>query len=138
MALRTFLASKAAELLPQLSFAMETEGVTVRYEEDVNPDALTRAWLDNRTSYIWKVGVLTLADNNKLDWIHVLIGHEREPGKLELVGRFDYEDGENDDPARSVARAVELMGVACRVFRVDPHDRFGIGPAVPGLDDEAG
>ena len=47
---------------------------TFDYKEDVNKDALTNDWLENRTSYIYKVGVLTAIDSNKCDFIHVVIG----------------------------------------------------------------
>lgn len=82
----------------------------VRYKESINKDALTEAWLENRTSYIWKVGVLTLIDNNKADFIHVAIGTQRMPqASPVVVGYFHFKEGENDDPTRVIERAVNLL-----------------------------
>jgi len=48
-----------------------------QYSEDVNTDALSDDWLENRTSYIYRVGVLCAIDANKCDWVHIAIGTQR-------------------------------------------------------------
>lgn len=92
-----------------------------RYTEHDNPAALTDAWLENSSSYIWRVGVLTRIDNNKADWMHVWIGHERRPGKTEYIGHLHYADGENDDPGRCLMRALELLAMQHPSFEYDRH-----------------
>jgi hypothetical protein len=111
MTLRNFLEDEAAKVR-----CWGDDSAYVRYAEDVNPDALTDAWLEKQTSYIWKVGVLVLADNNKLDWAYAFIGHEREPGKHEFIGFLQFQDGENDDPGRSIRRYVACLTRADHVF----------------------
>lgn len=104
--LELFLREKADELAPLDSDYPDCRS----YQENVNDDALTDAWLENRTPFIWKVGVLAQWDSNKCDWMRVFIGHEREPGNREFIGMLHYQDGENDDIGRSLSRAVELAG----------------------------
>ena len=93
---------------------------TFDYKEDVNKDALTNDWLENRTSYIYKVGVLTAIDSNKCDFIHIAIGTQRsdifEP---EFKGYFYFDEGENDDVARVINRAVNLLKNIHPVFNND-------------------
>ena len=64
------------------------------YAEDVNEDALTNAWLDKSTSYIYKVGCLTLFDDNKRDFGWAFVGIERHRGNFQYLGslysRFAY------------------------------------------------
>lgn len=112
-ALRTFLEDEARKVCSSL---LLDEWTNTRYVEDVNPDALTGAWLDNHTSYIWKVGTLVLTDANKLDWARIFIGHEREPGKFEFIGHLNFNDGENDDPGRCLRRYIECAARADHVF----------------------
>lgn len=84
--------------------------VNVAYEEDVNPDAASDAWLESCTSFIYKIGVLSVVDANKCDFATVFIGHQRTPGaKPEFIGYLNWSDGENDDPKRSLARYVKLI-----------------------------
>jgi hypothetical protein len=90
-----------------------------RYTEHDNAAALSEGWLENSTSYIWRVGVLTRIDNNKADWMHVWIGHERKPGQFQLIGHLEYADGENDDPGRCLARALWLLGHQHPSFDID-------------------
>lgn len=85
----------------------------VWYRENVNADAIDGdKWLDNHTSYIWKVGVLLLADSNKADWfdayIGVLRGNEsyHEP---EFIGHLHFPHGEADDVGRLLDRAFTLL-----------------------------
>ena len=93
---------------------------TFDYKEDVNKDALTNDWLESRTSYIYKVGVLTAIDSNKCDFIHIAIGTQRsdifEP---EFKGYFYFNEGENDDVARVINRAVNLLKNIHPVFNAD-------------------
>lgn len=80
------------------------------YSEDVNDDALTDAWLDKRTSYIYKVGVLCAIDSNKCDWANVVIGVQRSnESEVEIKGEFDFNEGENDDMGRVIDRAVQIL-----------------------------
>jgi len=111
--LEAFLRDEAGKLL-------ETDYLPpiVAYQEDVNPDAINgEAWLKNETSYIWKVGVLSIADGNKRDWAYLLIGHQRdEKYGCELIGKLYYSDGENDDPGRCLKRALKCAQDADIVF----------------------
>jgi len=113
--LKAFLTAKADEL----ASLDENWPDCRRYAESTNDDALTDAWLENRTPYIWRVGVLAQWDSNKCDWMHAFIGHEREPGKLEYIGQLYWQDGENDDIGRSLARYVRLLTNIHPVFHHD-------------------
>lgn len=118
MSLRDFLEGHArAETA--LADAIAHGDAFLRYAEDQNDDALTDAWLEKRTSYIWRVGTLAVIDSNKRDWAILFVGHEREPGKLELIGRLNYVDGENDDPGRSLQRIALCAAQADIVFEAD-------------------
>lgn len=90
------------------------------YAEDVNPDALSEDWLENQTSYIYKVGVLTAIDANKCDWVKVAIGFQRgENSNIEIKGVLNFRDGENDDIGRVLERAVNLLKGMHPVFEAD-------------------
>ena len=111
--LEDFLLGEAKEILDQDHYI----GPIVSYREDINEDALTDAWLENETSYIWKVGVLSVADGNKRDWGYLFIGHQREPGALfEFIGRLYWADGENDDPGRCLGRYIKCAEMADCLF----------------------
>jgi len=100
--LKEFLISKADELAP-----IDPKWPDNRdYAEQINPDALTDKWLQRRTSYIWKVGVLAQTDSNKTDYARLFIGHERTPGQPEFIGVLYWHDGENDDIGRCLPRYV--------------------------------
>lgn len=87
------------------------------YIEDVNDDALTDAWLESKTSYIWKVGVLAVIDPNKCDWVYLYIGHQRKPTALfEFIGVLHWSDGENDDIGRCLHRYISIAGLIHPVF----------------------
>lgn len=95
-------------------------GLLQRYTESVNPDALSEAWLDNRTTYIWKVGVLSLIDSNKADFARIYIGHHRAPARpVELIGMLNWQDGENDDIGRSLRRYVDTVDGHHPIFEND-------------------
>ena len=100
---------------------IDEDMVRATYKEGVNNDARSErseAWLKNHTSYIWKVGVLTLVDANKCDWGYAWIGILRNDTSLpELVGKFMFPDGENTDVFRVVQRAVALMQGADILFQ---------------------
>ena len=88
----------------------EGYGAFWKYSEDVNEDALTNAWLDNRTSFIYKVGVLCAIDSNKCDFAYIAIGVQRKDFyEPELKGIFCFDEGENDDIARVLKRAMNLL-----------------------------
>ena len=80
------------------------------YNENVNQDALTEEWLENNTSYIYKVGVMTAVDNNKCDFAHIAIATQRcDKSNPELKGYFHFNKGENDDMGLVLERAFELI-----------------------------
>lgn len=84
------------------------------YDEHTNKDALTdRDWLENGTSWIWRVGVLLLIDANKADWFEAYIGTQRDDQswrKPEFIGCLKFAGGENDDPRRVMDRALDMLG----------------------------
>lgn len=94
------------------------DDVRERYSEDTNPDAINGdQWLENDTSFIWKVGVYVLIDANKCDWVHVFIGHKRdEKSDAEFIGHLYWQDGENDDIGSSLARYLKLLSKIHPVF----------------------
>lgn len=114
--LKKFLEKEAGDLLYDNFIAP-----IVKYVEDVNPDAADGdAWLKNKTSYIWKIGVLSIADGNKRDWAYLFIGHQREPdARFELIGNLYWSDGENDDPARCLRRYLKCAADADILFLED-------------------
>tara|TARA_R110002051_G_C8754381_1_gene500683 strand:+ start:3370 stop:3726 length:357 start_codon:yes stop_codon:yes gene_type:complete len=89
-----------------------------KFVMDENPDALgsENKWLENGTSYIWRVGVLAQWDSNKCDYARLFIGHERSPDQHEFIGFLHWHDGENDDIARCMKRYLELAAVTHPVF----------------------
>lgn len=90
------------------------------YVEDVNNDTLSDDWLENRTSFIYKVGVLTAIDANKCDWVHVAIGTQRgEKSPFEIKCEMEFNEGENDDIARVLKRALQCLEVIHPVFHED-------------------
>ena len=91
------------------------------YNEDINPDAINGdAWLDNNTSYIWKVATLSLIDSNKCDFVTVFIGHKRSPSHdPEFIGELYWQDGENDDIGRCLERYIECLRMGHSVFDND-------------------
>jgi len=96
-----------AELLKKIK---NPEYYSFDYSENKNNDALTDAWLNNRTSYIYKVGVMAAIDRNKCDFAHVVIGTQRgENSEPELKGYFYFNEGENDDMGRVIERAFKLL-----------------------------
>lgn len=92
----------------------------INYQNDVNPDAIDGdAWLENNTSYIHEIGVLTLIDSNKCDFIHVYFGQKRKPDwEPEVIGRMHWRDGENDDPARTLKRVRDVLASIHPVFQI--------------------
>lgn len=87
------------------------------YKEDANQDALTDEWLENRTSYIYKVGVLCAIDSNKCDFVHIAIGTQRDQNSTpELKGSFYFDEGENDDMGRVIKRAIQCLELIHPVF----------------------
>ena len=79
------------------------------YAEDVNPAAIDGdRWLKERTSFIWKVGVLAQWDSNKCDYARLFIGHEREPGNCAFIGCLFWRGGENDDIGRCLPRYLRI------------------------------
>jgi len=95
----------------------DDEWTSWEYSEDVNEDANTDAWLENRTSFVYKVGVLCAIDSNKLDWIDIAIGTQRiEGSEFEVKGTLSFHRGENDDVGRVIKRAVDCMKYINPIF----------------------
>lgn len=97
-------------------------GCQVNYSEDINPDAINSdAWLENRTSFIWKVGTLAVIDGNKADWAYLYIGHQRkETSDPELIGKLHWQGGENDDIGRCLRRYISTLdGLMDPIFDAD-------------------
>jgi hypothetical protein len=87
------------------------------YREDINLDALSDAWLEKRTSYIYKVGVLTAIDANKCDWVCIVIGMQRDKdSEVTVIGVLDFIDGENDDISRVIKRSITMLQYMHPVF----------------------
>lgn len=80
------------------------------YNENNNRDALSDLWLENNTSYIYKVGILAAIDRNKCDFVKIAIASQRsEKSQAKIIGFFDFDNGENDDIGRTIDRAVKLI-----------------------------
>lgn len=89
---------------------LHEDWTTWRYMEDVNKDALSDDWLENRTSFIYKVGILAAIDANKCDWVYVVIGMQRsEHSAIQIIGVLHFEEGENDDMGRVIKRFSGLL-----------------------------
>lgn len=98
-----------AELLKKIE---DVQDYSFDYLENKNDDALTDAWLENRTSYIYKVGVMTAIHSNKSGIAHIVIGVQRGGGEKfapELKGYFYFSKGENDDMGQVIHRALGLL-----------------------------
>lgn len=93
------------------------DSVSYQYEEDVNKDAATDKWLDNGTSFVWKVGVLTAIDTNKCDWVHFALAIQKTPhSEVDIIGHFNFCDGENDDIGRVLERMIKCLKAIHPVF----------------------
>lgn len=89
------------------------------YSEDINIDALSNDWLENGTSYIYKVATLCAIDANKCDWVYIAIGTQREENsEMEVKGSFYFNEGENDDMGSVIDRAVKLLRFTHPAFNV--------------------
>ena len=95
---------------PVIDEANDYFGGFVKYLENVNIDALSNDWLENRTSFIWKVGILYIVDANKADWVYIYIGHQRDDKTPpDFIGSLHYNEGENDDIYRCLKRYINLF-----------------------------
>lgn len=111
--LEAFLKATGTEEDPhrfQEGYGGGAEDAIFSYSEDISPDAIDGdKWLETGASYIWKVGVLAVIDNNKCDWVYLYIGHQRKPhSSFEYIGCLHWQDGENDDMGRCLKRYVAL------------------------------
>ena len=116
MSLKNLLTAYADEHMP-----LDNEWPDCReYAESVNPFAIDGdKWLEARTSYIWKVGVLAQWDSNKCDYAYIVIGYEREPGQMQVLGHLYFPQGENDDIGRVLGRAIDVAASIHPVFIAD-------------------
>ena len=118
--LESLLREKAKSVMDD---ADDFAGCSVKYSEHESPDAINGdAWLENQTSYIWKVATLGVVDGNKADWVHLYIGHQRDIGSQpEFIGELYWKDGENDDVGRCLRRYIETLetGLSHPVFDND-------------------
>lgn len=93
-----FIQAQAKEVFPELFDETESFHPNTVYRETVSPDALTDDWLKNNTTYIYKVGVYIVMDDNKMDWLYAFYGYQRrEHGGFEFLGYLNFPQGENDD-----------------------------------------
>lgn len=113
MTLEAFLTETAEELAPLYRGGAGCTIIDTRtYREDTNSDAINGdSWLNNETSYIWKVGVLAQCDSNKMDYVRLFIGHERAPGEYDFIGVLYWRGGENDDIGRSIERYMKCIAL---------------------------
>ena len=89
---------------------LQSDDAYWQYSEDVNNDALSDAWLENSTSYIYKIGIVAAIDSNKCDWVYVAIGMQRtEHSSPIVIGTLHFKEGENDDMGRTIKRASTLL-----------------------------
>jgi hypothetical protein len=120
--------SLGQNLLMKIVSQHERQYGIFHYVENYSPYALHRdKWLRRDTSYIYAVGVLTIVDSNKVDWVSVYIGSQRDlnADSFSFIGRLIFERGENDDIERTIARFI-----AC----LDFERAFG-GPIAPLIED---
>ena len=108
--LEALLREKAAPIMDK-DHPSVVYGAPSHYSENVNDDAISGDdWLENRTSYIWKVGVLSVIDGKKCDWAHLFIGHLRDDqSEPEFIGVLYWQDGENDDIGRCLRRYLKCL-----------------------------
>lgn len=103
-----------------LGFDLEDDWTHAAYSQDTNDDALSDAWLDKGSSYIWRVGTLSIWDANKCDWCGLVFGQRRDPDRRpEVIGSARWDDGENDDPARTFVRALTAAAMVHPVFHYE-------------------
>lgn len=108
MSLREFLEKRYLE--DRKNQESDSYGYSIYYKSDIEEDALSGDWLENRTSYVWKVGIAAFVDANKCDWVYVYIGHQRSDSSTpQFIGCLYWENGENDDIPRSVDRYLKIM-----------------------------
>ncbi len=89
----------------------------ITYREDKNNDALTNEWLEQGTSWVYKVGVITVIDANKCDWVYFAVGIQKyKDSNVDVIGHFGFANGENDDIGRVLERAMELLKSIHPVF----------------------
>lgn len=87
------------------------------FDEDINEDALTNAWLKSETSYIYNVSVLAVIDRNKCDFVDLFIASQKnENYSPTFIGHLKFPQGENDDIARVLKRAINLTKYMHPVF----------------------
>ena len=103
--------NKMEEFLEEIAKSHGTEDDRVTYTESVSADAINGdAWLENGTTYIWKVGILTKIDSNKCDWVNVFIAHQRDENATpQFIGHLHWQEGENDDIGRSLDRYLAIL-----------------------------
>ena len=111
MNMETFLLNQADSIVKKHETLC---GCIVSYRENVNPYAIDGdKWLETNTSFIWKVGVLSVADGNKRDWCLLFMAQQRSPEhEFEFIGKLEWSDGENDDPGRCLRRMVKCSSQA--------------------------
>jgi hypothetical protein len=85
----------------------------MKYVENISPLAIKEnEWLDANTSWIYKVGVLVVGDTNKMDWVTVYIAKQRnEREDYDLIGKLYFNQGENDDMSKVLARVYACLNM---------------------------
>jgi len=100
-------------------YNINDDGLFYEYREDVNADANSNAWLENGTSYIYKVATLCAIDSDKCDYVYMAIGVQREHyAPQELKATFYFDEGENDDIGRVLNRALKLIQISHPAFEL--------------------
>lgn len=62
------------------------------------------------SSYVYRVGVLYMRDANKCDFAEIHIAFQNDKnGKIQYLGKLDFEDGENMDLLSTVQRIAFSM-----------------------------
>jgi len=105
-----FIEASAKEAFPELFKRDEHFHPIEKYRERVNPDALTDDWLTNSTTYIYKVGVYIVMDDNKMDWLYAFYGYQRrKTSGFEFLGYLQFPQGENDDMSRTFDSIFDMV-----------------------------
>jgi len=105
-----FIMVEAEKLFPELFLRAEYFNPIEIYRETVNAEALGDSWLENQTTYIYKVGVYIIYDENKMDWLQAFYGYQRyEKSGFEFLGYLKFPNGENDDMQRTLESIVRLI-----------------------------
>lgn len=81
----------------------------IDYDED-NRNSLDFIDDSKNYSYVYRIGVLSMFDNNKSDFGEFHIGFQsNKDGEMVYMGKIDFEDGENMDITTTIKRIAYSM-----------------------------